>query len=886
MEKGLYLTLLLLISNLCIGQNIVEGSVTDSLGNPVNHAQVILYSAADSAIITFAFVDGRGHYSMTISRKGKYRIEFRALGFASYDELLTFEGDSSVSIRVNPILKESHYDISEVIKYGDKPITIKKDTVVYNVKSFINGSEQVVEDVLKKLPGIDVDDAGKVTYHGKEVEKVMVEDNDFFGKGYRMITKNVHANAIEKVEAISNYSENPLLKKFASTEKVALNLKLNQSSYKKIYGSLNLGYNTINDHNINTSLMNFNKRVSSLILGNTNSLGYNPVGSSYELSDALATTSEEEVNDFDFPDFMIKFDEYRPLLKRQQVNELKSEMVSVNEAFKISPKTKLTITSIYNKLNDLFLLSKYQMYSFDTISFTNIEEYRYNQTDRSTIVKAKLDSRIKSNSFLQYSLMFSTIKRSNFTTTNFNQLKIDEQLPGRQYLLKTNLAYTIKISNRSLAQLKVFGYKGAIDDEYVLSPLPPNSISINWTLNNKGAQGVSNDSYMLLGIIGFKHKIDDILLLNAEVGGIKSQNNINSNFYVFDPNQSASVDYYFSGLTRYSSNKLFSKANVVFGTDNLNLNAGVVGEIISCVEGISGFKTSKHFILPQLEFKWLFNKLNTVKLFYSSKATPLSYNQVVNNYLLIRNNYVYKGHFPKVLSSRYIGGSYSLGKMNTRFFLNSSLMYVYEPEFIGRNSLLSPNLIISIDTVAKNRTSFMSNIELNYFIKLLRTNVKFTYLNYTYEYINFLYGQTQRNKSVSTSTGIELRSSFYSFLNFHLGYSITQGRMVSNKSKKSFYDRLFCNLYLKPNDRISFEMLGELYGNQNSRINFSSNSYLFVSSRFTYNFSKSGWSFSIDGFNLFDKRLYHLDLVSEYYYSTTSYYLVPRYLMATVSFRF
>ncbi|MDI3526628.1 MAG: hypothetical protein PWR03_811 [Tenuifilum sp.] len=886
MSKALYFSFLLLLCNLSIGQNVIEGVVTDTLGKPINNAQVLLFSVSDSAIVNFTFVNNSGSYSMTTSRRGTFYVEFRALGFATYKKLIELEGNSSKYIKINVVLRESAYSINEVVKYGERPITIKKDTVVYNVKSFVNGSEKVVEDVLKKLPGINVNDDGTVTYRGKEVEKVMVEDNDFFGKGYQMITKNVHANAIEKVEAISNYSENPLLKEIQKSEKVALNLKLIENSYKKFYGNADIGYNTIGDYEVNTSLMNFNKKVSSLFLGNTNTLGYNPINSSYQFSKALAESTDEEKYDLESPDFITKNDGYRPVLKRQRVNDLECYMATVNEALKLSSKTKLTITTVYNQLNDLFLSSRSQVYNYDTISFTNIEEYRFNQIDKSAFVKAKLESRLKRNSFLQYNLFFSGIDRSNTVATDFNQAIIEEQLPGRQYLLKSNLIYSQRVGKRSLAQLKLFGYRGNIDEEYNIFPLPINSLFTSWSINSKGLQSLTNNSQMYMGILGFKHKIRNLMLLEAEVGGSKSENSINSNFFVTDSLQGITIDNNFSGVTNYSNKKFFSKVNFTVGADSLNLSVGLTPVLISSAESNSDYQAKKFFLLPQLALKWKVNKLNTLKFFYDSKSTSLPYYQVINHYLLSNYNLINKGISPKVLRTHILGGNYLLGNMNSRFFLNGSLLYMYEPEFVAQNNMLSPSLIISIDTLANKRSSILGNIELNYFINFLRTNIKLIYRNYTNDYLTFLYGQPNRNKSVSATKGIELRSSFYTMFNFHVGYSTTQGRMINYKSKRSYLDRIFCNIYLKPNERFSFEVLLDMFGNQNNRINLSSDSYLFVNAILSYRIPNSRWSISIKGFNLFDRRLYHLDFVNEYYTSKITYNLIQRYLLLSISFRY
>lgn len=247
----------------------------------------------------------------------------------------------------------------------------------------------MVEDVIKKLHGINVDDNGKVTFKGKVVEKVMIEQNDFFGKGYKMITQNVHANAIEKVEAISNYSENPLLKGLSNSDKVALNLRLTDDAYKEIYTNLELGYSTIIDHVAYLSLMNFRMKYSTLVFGNSNRLGENINMGYSELISSLSATSDDNAN-ATIPDYLINLDEFRSTLKRQRVNKLETNLGSLNEAINLSAKTKLTITSIYNQSNNWFTKNSIKKLNYDTISNVNSEIYNFHKTTRALLLKLKL----------------------------------------------------------------------------------------------------------------------------------------------------------------------------------------------------------------------------------------------------------------------------------------------------------------------------------------------------------------------------------------------------------------------------------------------------------------------------------------------------------------
>lgn len=882
----IFIVLLLFIKS--HAQHVIEGYVHDINGKPVTHAQILLYFTSDSAILSFSFVNSNGFYKISTSKSGDFRIEFMALG---YKKAIKFIKISTDTIPVNPIrvdvsLQELTYEINEVIKYGDKPITIKHDTVIYNVKSFTNGTERVVEDVLKKLPGINVDDDGRVTFKGKEVEKVMVEQTDFFGKGYRMITQNVHANAIEKVEAISNYSENPILKEISNSDKVALNLKLTEYSYKKVYTNFDLGYNTINHYDINVSLMNFNRVVNSLLIGNSNSIGDNPTVGSPDLFKTLSETQDDKLTKTGLPDFVLTQDAYKPVLKRQRVNEMDLTLGSINEAIKLTSKTKLTVTTVYSNINDRFLRQTFKKYSYDTLSITNTENYNYSINNKNAFIKSKIESTPSNKTFIQYNFLFSKINKDANTLTDFNQTGVSEKGIGSSFQLINHINFSHKISNRTVINFMGNVLKGNLKEELIINPLPITHISTIDPINRRGTQKFENDYYFIGGITTFMNRISNILLIDAELGENVFSFDLKGSFAVIDSLNNYTPDPSFSGKTNIYSNEAFLKSKLIWGSDSLNFSVGYNISLIRITDKYNNYKATKKIFFPYLSFKWQLNRINTFNIFYNSDYKPFKYSSVINQYFFTSYNSINRGMLPYIDNAHNFGISYLIGKLNTRFFMNSSLMYIYEPKFITQNIEPNINYVVAKDTITKNRNTIVFNIEANYFIKLIRSNIKLSLTKLSFEYDNFFFGVSNRNRNNSNTIVFELRSSFNLPLNFHAGYSIIKGHIVNKQTKQSNIERIFCNLYIKPSQNLSLDLLSELYSNQSGVLSNRNNSYFLVNSKLSYNFPSTKWSLSFSAFNILNENKYVLNSISEYYYSNVVYNLIPRYFMFTVSFRY
>src|SRR5690606_21573494 len=121
----------------------------------------------------------------------------------------------------------------------EMPVSIKGDTIIYNADSFTSGTERKLEDVLKKLPGVEVDEDGNIKVEGKEVSKLMVEGKDFFDGDTKLGAKNIPADAIDKVQVLRNYNENDQMRSVTDNQdNLAMNIKLKEGKKNFWFGEI------------------------------------------------------------------------------------------------------------------------------------------------------------------------------------------------------------------------------------------------------------------------------------------------------------------------------------------------------------------------------------------------------------------------------------------------------------------------------------------------------------------------------------------------------------------------------------------------------------------------------------------------------------------------
>jgi hypothetical protein len=122
------------------------------------------------------------------------------------------------------------------------PVTVKGDTIIYNADSFKNGSERKLEDVLEKLPGVEINDDGQIEVEGKAVEKITVDGKEFFSGDTKLASKNIPSNAVDKIQVLRNYSSVSQLSGVQNNQdRVAINIKLKEGKKNFWFGDITAG---------------------------------------------------------------------------------------------------------------------------------------------------------------------------------------------------------------------------------------------------------------------------------------------------------------------------------------------------------------------------------------------------------------------------------------------------------------------------------------------------------------------------------------------------------------------------------------------------------------------------------------------------------------------
>jgi hypothetical protein len=253
--------------------SLLHGTVMDSLTlQPLPFATVYVTPDTSRTFLAFSQTDKDGRFSITLSDVShSVLIHARYLGYA--EKSIPLNNGTKIEI----FLSQEKNELQEIVVIHQKaPIVKNADTTVYDISTFSDATEYNVEDILKKLPGIQVHPDGHISVNGKQVEKVMIEGADMFGRKYTLGTKNIRAGFLDKVEIIDHYQENPVLKPVNASDMVVLNLKFKTEKKNVINGTYDIGSGISPNRDIKgiaqLNIFSISQKFKSILISNTGNI--------------------------------------------------------------------------------------------------------------------------------------------------------------------------------------------------------------------------------------------------------------------------------------------------------------------------------------------------------------------------------------------------------------------------------------------------------------------------------------------------------------------------------------------------------------------------------------------------------------------------------------
>jgi len=275
MIKKLFVVLLFATSFFATAQNIkLEGIVQDTIGKSLEMANIMVINQETKAMDGYAISNEQGKFQISLKANSTYQVKVSFLGYQPLNiELIT----GTENIRKVFALKEGGMMLDGVEVVQEMPVTISGDTIIYNADSFKTGTEQKLEDILKKLPGVQVNEDGEIEVEGRRVTQLLVEGKKFFEGDTKIGSKNIPSDAVDKVQVLRNFNEVSQLKGLENNEEnIAINIKLKKGKDKFWFGDILVGGGPDERYVINPKIFYYSPKTTVNVISNFNNIGEVP----------------------------------------------------------------------------------------------------------------------------------------------------------------------------------------------------------------------------------------------------------------------------------------------------------------------------------------------------------------------------------------------------------------------------------------------------------------------------------------------------------------------------------------------------------------------------------------------------------------------------------
>lgn len=765
----------------------LEGVVTDSLEIPLQSASVVAINKATNGLESYGLTDEKGKYKLKLKGDAGYKIQVSSIGLITINDTLQTKDVDLIRdyvLRADIVLDEV------VVKM---PVVVRGDTLIYNADSFKNGSERKLEDIIDKLPGVEINENGQIEVEGKVVNKLMVNGKDFFDGDTKVGTKNIPSNAVDKIQVLRNYAEVGQLSGVRNNQdNFAINIKLKQGKESFWFGNVTGGFGDSPDDNLyllQPKLFYYNPKYSINVISDLNNIGevaltrrdIRGFGGGFRRPSSRSGTS------IDLGDNSLNF-----LTNQRNALKIESKLASAN--FSYSPKQSLDLSGflIYNNSQ---ILSNEK----SSIRYTNAglgipdEATEQSNTERSSqgLVKLSVSYKPNFNNQIDYDVLARVSDDSQFKNNTSSVLGVTTQFDEvTPYNINQNLSYYYTLNEKNIFAFEAQSvtknedpfYNAVLEnDPDALDPFDStaNALGLDSSLGTYDlAQNRKIMSNQLDAKLDYYYLIGPKSNINFTLGTLLSQQQFNSSIFQFLENGSEFVPLptFNEGLVTndvdYDFSDLYLGVHYRFRTGKFTITPGFSIHAYGNENTQFGLSIENNFIkiLPDFETRIQLKKGESLTFNFNMRNQFTDVTRLARG--LVFNSY----------------NSLQFGEPDLQNALSHNLSLLYS----------SFNLFNYTNVFA--RAAYTSNIDqirgLTNFENVIRTS---TYFNSNFADENFnLFGRIQR-------TFGKVRTSLNTSFNYSKNNQFIQQRQsVNERFTQTYTPGVRTNFRVAPNVSIRY----------------------------------------------------------------------------------
>lgn len=881
--------LLLLGSASAFAQKVtIEGNITDAKGVGLDLANVVAINLLTQELDGFGITDPKGHYRIVVKANSNYSLKVSFIGYTPKEYNVT---TAEVDLVKDVVLEPQAENLDEVEITYEMPVTIKGDTIVYNSDSFTTGSEKKLEDVLKKLPGVAINDDGEVEVEGKKVTKLMVEGQEFFDGDTKMGSKNIPAKALDKIEVLRNYSDvNQLSGVTNNQDNVALNIRLKEGQDHFWFGELTAGRGLDERYILHPKVFYYSKKFSVNLITDVNNIGSLPFTTRdyFNFTGGMRMRSSNTGTNFSVSSGGLGIS----LMQNNRAKSIDTKFGAFN--FSANPSSALTLGGfvIYSYTGtqlDSHTDRSYILSGLTESTQTNIDQ-------ESTLGLAKFNFSYKPNNDLQwdYDLLYKSSEqnedRSVLSIANVtdNIVELKEQKPV-SVTQNTNLYYTLDEKNIIAAKAQFLHqnenpFYRAIKEQQPFMAILPLSASSLFNINQE--RDVQTDKFD--ANLDYYIVTGDNSNIKLNAGTLQSRQNFNSTIFQILDN-STPVDFNAADLNNqvsYSFSDLYAGLYYKVKLGKITLNPGVLAHQYKMDDvqlGRSNENTLTNLV-PDIFVNIALKKSESIRFNYRVNRSFTDISNLATGYVFSNYNSMFRGN-RDLESALYHSLSLNYFSFNMFNFQNIHANISYNKQL---NAIKNNTTIQGINRVSSVINSNLEDESFNSSFNYQRTFGKIKWSSsarFSASKFNNLVNERFRvSKSITQNYRASLGTQFYNAPNIEMGYSFTKNKYDNGGLQNTFItDSPFARFDAQFLKNFILTIDYDFYNYRNTD-GTNENRYEFLESTLSYQKEDSKWEFSLVGTNLLESGTRSQDSFNDLFNSTTAYVVQPRYVVFQIKF--
>ncbi|MDO7628033.1 MAG: TonB-dependent receptor family protein, partial [Flavobacteriaceae bacterium] len=541
--KKCLLWVAILLPVLMLGQIKLQGVVMDSLNNPLELASVVAINKKTNGFESYTITNKDGAYTLELKKNSDYRVQVSYIGLKTQnDSISTTDIDLNKDYNLIP-----EFALDEVELVYKMPVAVKGDTLVYNADSYTNGSERKLEDIIDKLPGVEINENGQIEVEGKVVNKLMVNGKDFFDGDTKVATKNIPSNAVDKIQILKNYSEVGQLSSVRNNQdNVAINIKLKEGKENFWFGNVTAGSGAAPEETLylaQPKLFYYSPKYSINFIGDLNNIG--EIGLSRRdirgFGGGFNPPSSTSGTSINLGDNSLNF-----LTNQNNALRIENKLATAN--FSYSPNKALDISG-FLIINSSKILSK----EVSLIQYTNPElgipdeatDQEGNERSNQALAKLSLSYKPNFSNQIDYDILgrtsndtqnqsiFSSVIGSTVQTEEVKPFNINQSLKYYYTLDENNI---FAFESQHLIKDEDPVYNAILDNSSGVNPymVTANAIGFNSGFSDYNiGQNRRIKSNQLDAKLDYYHIINSKSNINITLGTILSYQQFNSTIFQF-----------------------------------------------------------------------------------------------------------------------------------------------------------------------------------------------------------------------------------------------------------------------------------------------------------------------------------------------------------------